>query len=372
MQKYFLLLLLAQIARANVPDDSPPTTPLSADSPMTAAAAFAGRRRLSGNCPTNSLEWNGACYATRDFNPPDSTASMCENDAAPLPAGWEFAVYSDALAEFAMTKNWGTWGIYLRHPTDPTKCVETCANRMGGCTSSDGMAHIYYSRTSANCWDGGNLMSAPSCTQVLFITKGGNNPTDADCVLGTAPVAADCTSACEPTLTQPITTAATGSGTCNPATYACQPGDGACPPPATWDVGAWDVICSASCGGGTQSRTVSCSTGTASDCDSSTMPAATQSCNIFACPTWDAKPTLKKMLQTCRQNLKKAAPSAFDGQVQLIDQIKDNNTCSDEKYMKFLNAAKKRLTKSKKAGRWWTFACKRILKANRRYNDFCL
>ena len=50
---------------------------------------------------------------------------------------------------------------------------------------------------------------------------------DADCVLAAAPTAADCTADCG-TLTQEITTAAIGSGTCTQETYDCQPGDGSC------------------------------------------------------------------------------------------------------------------------------------------------
>merc|ERR1712194_461382 len=50
---------------------------------------------------------------------------------------------------------------------------------------------------------------------------------DAACMLGAAVVATDCTVACG-TLTQAITTAATGSGQCNPGTHACLKGDGAC------------------------------------------------------------------------------------------------------------------------------------------------
>jgi len=53
--------------------------------------------------------------------------------------------------------------------------------------------------------------------------------TDADCELDPAVLGADdCTADCG-TLTQAITTVATGSGTCDPATYACQPGDKECP-----------------------------------------------------------------------------------------------------------------------------------------------
>lgn len=53
-------------------------------------------------------------------------------------------------------------------------------------------------------------------------------PPKTDCVLGPAKVAADCLAACG-TLTQAITTAKIGAGTCSPGTYACQPEDGACP-----------------------------------------------------------------------------------------------------------------------------------------------
>jgi len=51
---------------------------------------------------------------------------------------------------------------------------------------------------------------------------------DVDCVLGAAVSASDCRASCG-TVTQPITTPATGSGECVPGVYACQPGDGSCP-----------------------------------------------------------------------------------------------------------------------------------------------
>jgi len=54
---------------------------------------------------------------------------------------------------------------------------------------------------------------------------------------------------------------------------------------ATWETGTWGT-CSATCGGGTQTRTVECSTGTAADC-TETEPASSQDCNPSACPTWN-------------------------------------------------------------------------------------
>jgi hypothetical protein len=53
-------------------------------------------------------------------------------------------------------------------------------------------------------------------------------PIKADCVLGDAVGAGDCTSLCG-TVTQTTTTAASGGGACAPGTYACQAGDGDCP-----------------------------------------------------------------------------------------------------------------------------------------------
>jgi len=50
---------------------------------------------------------------------------------------------------------------------------------------------------------------------------------DSDCALGDAPVASQCTANCE-LLTQPILVAATGAGSCSPATYQCQHNDGQC------------------------------------------------------------------------------------------------------------------------------------------------
>jgi len=50
---------------------------------------------------------------------------------------------------------------------------------------------------------------------------------DIDCVLGALPNPDDCTS-CGQVLTQSITTPASGNGACSPATYTCQHEDGAC------------------------------------------------------------------------------------------------------------------------------------------------
>jgi len=61
-----------------------------------------------------------------------------------------------------------------------------------------------------------NGYTLPSCTA------------DVDCVLGATVGASDCTASCG-TITQSITTPATGSGSCAPGEYACQPGDGSCP-----------------------------------------------------------------------------------------------------------------------------------------------
>ena len=75
----------------------------------------------------------------------------------------------------------------------------------------------------------------------------GDCSANADCVLGPAVTAADCTSSCESPLTQTIPTAATGTGTCSPGTYSCKKGDGECPkaaiPPDSGAgcVGVWFV-----------------------------------------------------------------------------------------------------------------------------------
>jgi hypothetical protein len=80
---------------------------------------------------------------------------------------------------------------------------------------------------------------------------------DVDCVLGTPVGASDCIAACR-TYIQSITAPATGSGSCDPGVYACRPGDGVCPATDVdcvleTPVGASD--CTASCGTVTQSTT---------------------------------------------------------------------------------------------------------------------
>jgi len=72
-------------------------------------------------------------------------------------------------------------------------------------------------------------------------------------------------------------------------------------PAATSPVGEWNIgsfgPCSVTCGEGVQTRTVFCSTGSASDCPGA-VPSTTQSCNEQECPT--------------TPNLKVAVKEAFD------------------------------------------------------------
>jgi hypothetical protein len=55
------------------------------------------------------------------------------------------------------------------------------------------------------------------------------------------------------------------------------------PTGGTWQTGSWST-CNKPCGGGTQTRSVTCQTTTDSNC-AGTKPATSQSCNTQACPT---------------------------------------------------------------------------------------
>merc|ERR1719469_1257562 len=71
----------------------------------------------------------------------------------------------------------------------------------------------------------GNGTCTPATHQCV---DGENQCVDADCVLGTANNAStEGTASCE-LLTQAITTAATGNGTCTPATHQCVDGENLC------------------------------------------------------------------------------------------------------------------------------------------------
>ena len=101
-----------------------------------------------------------------------------------------------------------------------------------------------------------------SCLPSSFVfASSRDTPTcDADCTLGAAVTATNCTSACG-TLTQSITAAATGTGTCTQGTYVCQPADGACPANAACST----ITCAA---GWTADSTATATTCASTTCDS--------------------------------------------------------------------------------------------------------
>lgn len=76
------------------------------------------------------------------------------------------------------------------------------------------------------------------------------------------------------------------SQVCGAVHWACdslQPNQqGDCPP--QWTARSWRS-CSATCGSGTQTRIVRCSSGQDSDCNANTRPVDSQSCTVAACPT---------------------------------------------------------------------------------------
>jgi len=92
----------------------------------------------------------------------------------------------------------------------------------GSCSGSSG------SLINANIATSISQLTVSGASGYSCIAKSENFNAGNDCVLGAGlDPAAQCTTACE-SLTQSIETAATGSGTCNPATHQCVSGEGSC------------------------------------------------------------------------------------------------------------------------------------------------
>jgi len=131
----------------------------------------------------------------------------------------------------------------------------------------------------ANCF-GFSVSSFGNCLHWMQqdIMGGGNSWGDADCILKIPGAEANAVTTTTTTTTPIVTTTTTTS------------------PVGEWNIGSFGS-CSVTCGEGVQTRIVSCSTGSASDCTGA-MPSTTQPCNEQECPT--------------TPNLKVAAKEAFD------------------------------------------------------------
>jgi hypothetical protein len=128
-------------------------------------------------CPSNSVAFEGNCYATRSFSDPQSDGpyKLCENTPSVLPAGWELATYSDALAQFLNEYTWDTISLALKNPHYPQFCIETCTKAWNkawgeGCKGSGAFNFVYEDRLQRPCMQG-DQYSTPGCTQALIITK---------------------------------------------------------------------------------------------------------------------------------------------------------------------------------------------------------
>lgn len=114
---------------------------------------------LSMECPAFSVSFQGNCYATRAYASPHSTdTKTSESASCKIEHGWEFANYSDELAEFLAQYPWGTYGLYLKNPEDPALCVQTCSLNLlnygaQNCRTSNpyGFKNIYQHRASDSC-----------------------------------------------------------------------------------------------------------------------------------------------------------------------------------------------------------------------------
>lgn len=109
-----------------------------------------------------------------------------------------------------------------------------------GCATPDGTCQSKYTYRSYR-WEkeGFTITDESSCLSSATLTgepslNGGDICNGADCILGAAPKASDCTWLCGE-LEQEVTKEETGAGTCNPEKYQCQEGDGGCPRQCTCD-----------------------------------------------------------------------------------------------------------------------------------------
>ena len=127
---------------------------------------------------------------------------------------------------------------YTISDTAAAGSAQTCVANT--CTCPNGTPTVAAGTDGTLC-DTDNQVDCSACGTGYTISDtaaaGSAQTCDADnanCVLGAAVGASDCTDQCG-TLTQLITTAATGTGSCAPGSHACQPGEGACP--VTTDIG---------------------------------------------------------------------------------------------------------------------------------------
>jgi len=186
-------------------------------------------------CGTHQSCWNNVCYqsdfsACLDRSATDATNEVNVDTSCNVNEDCDSPYICDLYDSWQCVDPTGMSGNSETHKGN--SCQDDTDCQYEGC--GDG--------TDGECWNGTcedqNLNECPD-RSATDATNGGANE---DCVLGATVTAADCTSACG-TLTQSITTPATGSGTCSPGSYACQPGEGDCQGPC-WSDGDCGPACS--------------------------------------------------------------------------------------------------------------------------------
>lgn len=159
-----------------------------------------------------------------------------------------------------------------------------CIGGWGSCSVSCGGGTQTYSIATAQSGTGTSCSYANGATQSCNTTACSANT---NCVGGWGSCSASCGGGSQ---TYSITTAQSGTGTscsyANGASQTCN--TAACPVNCVGSWGSWGS-CSAACGGGTQTRTYSITTpasGGGTACSATNGATGSQSCNTAACNLW--------------------------------------------------------------------------------------
>lgn len=136
-----------------------------------------------GACPVpqwasseNVVIFKGYCYATRSFKDPmneDPHSKPSEQSEEHFADGWQFATYSDELADFLTQYVWGSYSINLKNSDDPENCVQLCTKALyestfADCKTEGNFKHVYDGRIASDCGIASNRPHASSTKTVLI------------------------------------------------------------------------------------------------------------------------------------------------------------------------------------------------------------